>query len=62
MKRKKNSTGIVMELVWSSDNMAIYKDSRVDEHVLYKSGESIFNAKTFDEVYGQSMKIRNLKV
>ena len=61
MKRKKKSTGIVMQLVWSSSSFAIYNDKRNDEHVLYKNGESIFNAKTFDEVYGQSLKMRNIK-
>ncbi len=61
MKRKKNTTGIVMQLVWSSEGLAIYKDTRIDEHVLYSKGESIFNAKTFDEVYSMSMKVRNLK-
>ena len=61
MKRQRKSTGIVMDLIWSSDSHAIYKDTRIDEHVLYVSGESIFNAKTFDEVYGFSMKHRGLK-
>ncbi len=61
MRRKKKTTGIVMDLIWSSDSHAIYNDKRNDEHVLYVSGESIFNAKTFDEVYGFSMKYRGLK-
>ena len=62
MKRKKNSTGIIKEIVWKSESYTIYKDTRLDEHVLYKSGESIFNAKTFDEVYSMSMKVRGVKV
>ena len=61
MKRKKKATGIVMEIVWSSENYTIYKDHKSDEHVLYKSGQSIFNAVSFDEVYGFSMRHRGLK-
>ena len=51
-----------MDLIWSSESYAIYNDKRNGEHVLYKSGECIFSANTFDEVYEHSMKVRGLKV
>jgi len=50
-----------MQLVWSSENYTIYKDTRIDEHVLYKSGESVFSAVSFDEVYGFSLRHRGLR-
>jgi len=61
MKRKKKSTGIIKEIVWKSENYIIYKDTKINEHVLYKSGESIFNAVSFDEVYGFSLRHRGLR-
>ena len=61
MKRKKKATGIVKEIVWKSEGLTIYKDTKLNEHYLYHSGESVFNAKTFDEVYGFSIKYRGMK-
>ena len=56
MKRKRNTTGITGTRIWHDESMEIWKTDT--EHVLYSKGESVFSAKTFEEVYGQSRKIR----